>query len=85
MTEKVRLKNTFPWRMGEIPEIKDTQCFFFFFFLLTPFPVLSLRRSREVRQSVIWSHTAEWSMSPQSRACQDFDTAAGDLVPSQDD
>ena len=32
MTEKVRLMNTFPWRMGEIPEIKDTQFFFGFSF-----------------------------------------------------
>ena len=32
VTEKVRLMNTFPWRMGKIPEIKDTQFFFGFSF-----------------------------------------------------
>ena len=65
--------------MGEIPEIKDTQFAFFFFNPLHHSKPWQIQGSF-VSQLFGQPNTAECSVS----ACQDSDTAAGDLVPYQD-
>lgn len=79
VAEKVTLKNTFPWRTGEIPEIKDTQGFLLHY----PKPLQgqgSFAGSSLVSPTLL---SAAWARH--SSACQDFNAVASGLVPSQDD